>query len=125
MLGAAAESIFFTISDALADALAPDERATYENATRRLSVVQHFGEFSKRFDSLRKEFNVWVGTGDLDWERIFDLIRNTRNDAGHPKRPDVTMEDAFEALVLFPRYCQRAMALVEFFRARAGENQRE
>jgi len=128
MLGAAAEQIFLTVSDALVPVLAPDDRTRYEKATRRLSVMQHLDEFNKRFDPMRKEFDAWArerDKGDLDWERIFDLIRNTRNDAGHPKRPDVSMEDAFEALVLFPRYCERAMALAKFFRTKAGEGQAE
>jgi hypothetical protein len=35
----------------------------------------------------------------------FELIRKTRNDAGHPTGRQISREEAHNLLLLFPQYC--------------------
>lgn len=49
-------------------------------------------------------------------DRVFDLIRTTRNDAGHPSGKVIERETVNANLILFPGYCRRIYKLLEYYR---------
>jgi hypothetical protein len=116
MLGAASEQIFLVVSDALALAIkSQKEQENYNKAIKNKPIGQHFEVFKNRLFPLRKKLPDEIEHNlDKDWNGIFNLIRNTRNDAGHPSRPNITMDDALSNLLIFPSYCTRACALIDF-----------
>ena len=96
----------------------------------------------RRMEAFRDHDVVIVGGGDsaLDWtlnleplakslpadlgddlhtilDRVFDLIRSTRNDAGHPTGKVIERESMRANFYLFPSYCRRVYALMDHFAA--------
>lgn len=78
---------------------------------------------SKKYDVFRKRLNSI--TNDLPKEiRIpleqqlhatFDLIRQRRNEAGHPTGEIVTREMVHASQLLFPGYCKYVYSLMNHF----------
>lgn len=50
---------------------------------------------------------------------IYDLIRRTRNDAGHPTGKRMERDETHALLLLFPTYCKTVHELMEWL----GKNQ--
>lgn len=122
MLGAASEQVFLLVSAGLSDALpTADARNKYQQATAGKPTKRHFDEFMKRLATMRADLPRELDERlDEDWNGISSLIRNARNDAGHPARPNVDMDGAMAGLLLFPGYCERASCLATFLRDRAA-----
>jgi hypothetical protein len=57
-----------------------------------------------------------------DIERVADLIRRRRNDAGHPQAPPLrpTRERMFTYLMAFPEYCKHLYVLLDWAKANPG-----
>jgi hypothetical protein len=117
MLGAASEMVFLELCSAIAAAIAnSSERKRFEDRTApkkrmvdRVSAVD---------DWLTQKKSQLPG----DWQRpeqiglvnkIADLIRNRRNDAGHPQDPPAVLshEETYALLMVFPHYCQKVYEL--------------
>jgi len=111
-LGAASEQVFLIASDALAAALPPAAQGSYRKKTSGKPIKKHFEEFMKRLPNVVDQLPGNVQDNlETDWNGIFNLIRNSRNDAGHPARPHVDMDEAAAGLQLFLGHCERAMLL--------------
>jgi hypothetical protein len=52
---------------------------------------------------------------ESQFDGIFNLIRVTRNDAGHPTGRKIDRDVAFVNLRLFPIYCKRIYGLIDYF----------
>jgi hypothetical protein len=60
---------------------------------------------------------AWSGDEQVeDIERIADLIRRRRNEAGHPRHPPMrpTREQMYSHLMVFPDYCKHLYILKEW-----------
>ncbi len=66
-----------------------------------------------------KKINSFPDNASLMITAIYDLIRCQRNELGHPRAtpPNVTKEDAFVDLQIFPRYYEIAEVVRRFFAA--------
>jgi len=53
---------------------------------------------------------------DTQFSGIISIIRNFRNDSGHPTGKIVSREQVFVLLQLFVPYCKKLYALMEFFK---------
>lgn len=60
---------------------------------------------------------------DLDVTAVLQLIRVTRNAAGHPTRRQIDREDAFNHLVIYARANKRLYDLMGFFKSEISLNQ--
>jgi hypothetical protein len=47
---------------------------------------------------------------------IYDLIRRTRNDAGHPTGKRMERSETHALLLLFPTYCETADKLMDWLK---------
>ena len=54
---------------------------------------------------------------DTNFAGIISVIRNFRNESGHPTGKVVSREQAFVLLQLFIPYCKKLYALIDFFRS--------
>ena len=124
MLGAASEMLFLELCSSIALSIAnPADRTTFENATGprknmldRISTVTNWINQKKNqlpTDWLRRE---QVGLID----KISDLIRSRRNDAGHPQDPpaELAHEEMYALLMVFPHYCEKLYELKAWLAAR-------
>jgi hypothetical protein len=120
MLGAASEQLFLVASEALAESLDHQARKDYDKEAKSTRIKPHFDAFLKDLRQMTLPKPI-ADNLDQDWAGIFNLIRNNRNDAGHPARPKVDLHDARTGLLLFPEYCERAVALTRFLRRKAAQ----
>ncbi len=117
MLGAASEMVFLELCSAIAQAIAsPTDRKRFEDKTApRKRMVE-------RVSAVNNWLNQKKGQLPSDWQRqeqiglvdkVADLIRNRRNDAGHPQDPPAVLahEEMYALLVVFPGYCQKLYEL--------------
>ena len=116
MLGGASEKAFLLLLDSFSNSIDDlNRKTTFENKLR--------GPIKKKFDALRSEIELIQGklpkklTDDLDiqLDGVFNLIRTTRNDVGHPTGRVIDRRLAFANLQLFPPYCKRIYELIDWF----------
>jgi hypothetical protein len=71
-------------------------------------------EIQKRLDPVMEQISAALNKEDITAELsgIFDLIRKTRNEAGHPTGRALEREEAFALLQLFPSYCKAAYDVI-------------
>lgn len=117
MLGVAAEA---SMLDAAADYVqwagkkADKLREHLENS--RTFYVVKLQEFQKRLAVDRPSFaNDLADSLDLDVTAVLQLIRLTRNDAGHPTGKKIDREDCFSRLSIYASVHKKLHALRAFF----------
>jgi len=112
MLGAASEGNVLALLNryhvAMAKAGMPEHSGYQDRVQRAHSFYEKYQVFRRYFDPVRPKL---PGRLVDDWEGqmdgVLNLIRNYRNDAGHPTRTKVERMAAFRTLVLFGDYCER------------------
>lgn len=119
MLGIASERMFLLLCEALLNWLSDsNEKNEFEEIINRnaikpkmdwvFSKIQNLQQVSPR--PLPDNVNIMLGT-------IFDFIRCQRNNLGHPQDspPNVSLEDAYVNLRVFPSYCRMANQIIDYF----------
>ena len=114
MTGVASERILVTLRDAIHGAIREkDRQRKLMEATDGQAAKRIYEEISKRIDpvveQLPPQLQDSIGT-ELDG--IFQLIRRTRNDAGHPTGRAIERGEANALFQLFPVYAKSACALI-------------
>jgi hypothetical protein len=125
MLGVAAQACMLETADAFVNwsgEPAKKLRRMLENP--RTFYVAKLEEFQKRLaaakGSLPRELSDNL---DLDVTAVLQLIRLTRNDAGHPTGCQIDREDAFNHLVIYARANKRLYDLTGFFKGEISQTQ--
>ena len=113
MLGAASEAAMLDLFQRLATAMRANgkmpEVDDFERKLRKeASFYKKYEVFAPRFSEVRPKLPSKL-TEDLDGQLtgVFYLIRQYRNEAGHPTGTRVERTDAFGNLRLFLPYCRR------------------
>jgi len=119
MTGVASERVLLHLRDEIRKALQPDDRKQrFDSDTSGKVIKRVYKEIWKRLDPnlerLPENLRASVGT---ELAGIFELIRKTRNDAGHPTGRSIRKEEAFALLQLFPPYAKTVYALIEWLQA--------
>lgn len=119
MLGCAAEKAMLLLIDGFGQAISePKRKSEYKNKTSEKRFIKvKFDEFMKKFkpitpglpDELRDEI-------DIKLDQIFNMIRRTRNDAGHPSGKKIYRDTIVTNMILFPIYCKRLYLLIDYFK---------
>lgn len=115
MVGVASEKILIVLRDAIQSALDTQQKKTKFSAdTTGKSVKRLFEEIQKRLDPVLEQICSALNKEDINAELggVFDLIRKTRNDAGHPTGRSIEREEAFALLQLFPAYCKSSYDVI-------------
>ena len=112
MLGIAAERVFLLVCQSMLDALESDtDRRKLEAVLNRFSMKPKLDWIHKKVQNLQENrVSGFPENGTLMLTTIYDLIRNQRNELGHPRETPPTMkrEDAYVNLQIFPRYYETA-----------------
>lgn len=106
--GVGAERTLFVLRDAVEAAIStPGLRQKFAEKTKGKPTKQTFDEIWKKLDPVHDALATGLNKEDVRAELsvTFDLIRKTRNDAGHPTGRRVSREEAHNLLLLFPQYC--------------------
>ncbi len=117
MLGVAAESMFIDVAEAFVAWAGPPAaklRKLLDNP--RANYVDRFREFRKKIEELKSRIPSQDRDGlDIHLSSVLDLLRASRNDAGHPTGRKFDRDDCFTALRVFERLARRMYALKAFF----------
>ena len=116
MIGVAAENILQRLVDAVHAALnTPERQERFERATKGKKAKTQHDEILARLRSpvspLPTDLES-VRTQHIDG--IYDLIRRTRNEAGHPTGKRMGRDETHALLLLFPMYCKTAHDLMDW-----------
>lgn len=116
-LGVAAEALILRMVDSYISAIADQQRRA--NAEARYEGKQlraQYGQFKQDFGSLRPTLPPELyGDFETHLDSIFQLIRVTRNDSGHPSGTVPERAVVMANLQAFPIFAKRVMAIVKHF----------
>ena len=118
MLGIAAERVFLLLCRALSESLSDQgEKAEFDRILAQKAMKPKLDWFLSKVQKLQQglprplpdNVNIMLCT-------IYDFIRCQRNDLGHPQDslPNVTREDAYVNLRVFPSYYEMANQVVSY-----------
>jgi hypothetical protein len=119
MLGCAAEKAALLLIETFGNAIQnPQHRKKYQDDTQHWMISRKYDALWKRLAPLAGSLPKPLGE-DLHTilDRVFDLIRTTRNAAGHPTGKTIERETMHANLLLFPSYCRRVYGLIDHFHA--------
>lgn len=117
MLGSAAEKAILLFVQAYGESISTaEEKRKYENETKSFIISLKWKALWKRLEPLSASLPDSLGE-DLGTilERVFDIIRTTRNDAGHPTGKTIERETVHANLLLFPIFSKRVYGLIRHF----------
>jgi hypothetical protein len=112
MLGAASEAAMLDLFQQLATAMRAGKMPEVDDYERKLSkefsFYKRYELFMRHFGGVRPKLPGAL-TDDLDGQMVgvFHLIRQYRNEAGHPTGTAVERMAAFRNLTLFAYFCKR------------------
>ncbi len=116
MLGVSSEAAFNNLFVKLKGTLTnPDKQKKFEKLDKTISIKEKFDGTMKEVDlikpllpgKLKEDIKSHI-------DGIFELIRNQRNDSGHPTGKDVSRDDLFINLRLFITFCQDIYKLIDW-----------
>lgn len=112
MLGIAAERVFLLVCQSMLNALKSDtEKRKLENILKRFQMKPKLDWVHSKIQNLQDNRVPGLPENStLMLTTIYDLIRNQRNELGHPREipPKIEREDAYVNLQVFPRYYETA-----------------
>lgn len=117
MIGCSAEKAMLLLIDAFGNAIADAEKkAKYGKEVKARMISRKYEALWKRLGPLAQQLPDGLGDDmHVILDRVFDLIRTTRNDAGHPTGKKIERETVHANLLLFPSYCKRVYGLIHHF----------
>jgi hypothetical protein len=116
MLGVASEHSFLLMLEAAESNSAYGSYFT--SAAKERTILQKFLKFKSALEKhvlpkLPAEIKEDLG---IDFEGILSVIRNFRNDSGHPSGKILGREQTYVLLQMFVPYCKKVYQLIEFFK---------
>ena len=118
-LGCASEKLFLLLIEAYAKALPQDRQGKFRKYVEGRMIKRQFDEFSNHLESAIKPKLPADLKDDLDVHVLgaFTLIRNMRNDVGHPTGKVIDRQQANANLILFPVYAKHVYRLIDWLNA--------
>jgi hypothetical protein len=121
MLGGASEKAVLLLIESYTNSIGDlTKKQQFESGCEKAqSMYRKYELFDKHFASVKPRMPKALTEGvDSLLRGVFDLIRNSRNDAGHPAGGTLVDRDVlYSHLRLFVPYCQRIYGLLGWFEA--------
>lgn len=117
MLGVASEKAFLTLLEAFTNALIdPTKKQRFQNLQDSIQTKRKFDQLKNEIIAIRSTLPRELSE-DLEsqFDGIFNLVRITRNDAGHPTGRRIERGVQYTHLQLFILYCKRIYGLADYF----------
>jgi hypothetical protein len=118
MLGGAAEKAMLLLIESYGEAISDiKKQEEFERKTGKRLIGKKYEEFMKIFKPQICKLPVELQDEiDTKLDRIFDMIRRIRNDAGHPVGKRIDRESIVANLILFPIYCKHLYSLIDYLK---------
>ena len=123
MLGAASEMVFNELCAAIIQGFSVPSEATkfQEKTSPKKNMVERVNAVSAWLSQKKNQLPT-------DWQnverhhlvhKVADIIRNRRNDSGHPQDPPMkpSHEEMYALLMMFPDYCEKLYSLKTWLNA--------
>jgi hypothetical protein len=126
MLGAASEMVFTELCEAIALGFSDvNQQTTFRAKTgQKKNMVERVRAVSDWLSQKKSQLpDDWKSPErHLLVQKVADLIRNRRNDTGHPQDPPVkpSHEEMYALLMIFPDYCEKLYSLKSWLLANQG-----
>lgn len=121
MLGAASEKAVLLLIDSYTDSIADTAKKNLAKSQveKATSIFRKYEVFDRQYAGIKTKLPKELAENtDSLLRGVFDLIRNSRNEAGHPASGTyVTRDTNYSHLRLFVPYCQRIYSLIAWFEA--------
>lgn len=116
MLGVSSERLFDLLLDAFVSSLASaTEKSKLQKETAGKFVTGRYDALKKRLDPKKNQLPQPLRDNlDTSLVSIFNLIRQTRNDSGHPTGRAMTREETYALLNIFPHYYKYVSDLISY-----------
>lgn len=118
MLGVASEAAILEAATSFASEMPEAESKQFLKTvnSRKQNFITKFAMFQDKLRSKKNELPDELADGlELTVHAVADLLRVSRNDAGHPTGRPVGRDDAFVHLRMFVRYARKLYALKSHF----------
>jgi len=116
MVGVAAEKVILNLVDTFAAAIKDHSKAiAFRRNTQNTMIKTQFEELTKQLYPLKNQLPKELSK-DLETylDGIFNVIRNYRNDAGHPTGKEIPREVAYDILQLFRHFSKNVHGLIQY-----------
>ena len=114
MLGVAAEHTFLKLIEHIESNEA--HYLTYSSVNQQRTILQKITKFKNILDQEIKNYpNEIREDVDTHFLGILSIIRNFRNQSGHPTGKIIDREQAYILMQLFVPYCKKIHQLIEYF----------
>jgi hypothetical protein len=117
MLGCASEKAILFLTEIFGATLDGDDKTAYEKETNTFIISRKYNALWSRLEPMARTLpdNLGDHLGNI-LDRTFDIIRTTRNEAGHPSGNPIEKETIHANLLLFPIFCKRIYRLIAHFK---------
>ncbi len=117
MLGCASEKALLLLIDVYSKALSDTKRQEkFEKAIQRGGIKSKFDVFWASLTTVLGNLPKDLLDGlQNELLGVFEMIRNTRNDAGHPTGNKVPRIQLFSQIQVFIPYCEKIYRLIDYF----------
>jgi len=113
MVGVATEQMILLLKDAVYNSLnSPEKKSKFEKEAREKIKRIHTAIWN-RLDPVRE--NMPYGLSEaigVEFTAIFEMVRRTRNGAGHPTGTNIERHEAEALLLLFPTHVKTVYAVI-------------
>ena len=115
MLGVATEHTFLLLVETIEGN--PKYAPTYASVGKERTILQKMNKFKNVLDQNAKALPPDVKEDvDTNFAGILSIIRNFRNQSGHPTGTVIDREQAYVLLQLFIPYCRKMYQLMDYFK---------
>ncbi len=114
MLGVAAEHTFLLLVEAVEGN--PKHKASFSVVSKERGVLRKLNKFLEILDKQKASLPAAIkGDVEIHFASILNIIRNYRNESGHPSGKIIDREEAYVLLLLFPHYCKKMYQLIAHY----------
>jgi hypothetical protein len=116
-IGCASEQSMLLLIEQFDQAIKDDKKKDeYENNTSSWIITKKYRAFRKHLDKIVKKLPENLQNPlEQQLNGIYNLIRQIRNDAGHPTGGAITPDLIHSSHIGFPGYCKYVYSLIEHF----------
>jgi hypothetical protein len=116
MLGCASEKAILLLIETFSSTLGGNDKAAFEKETNTFIISRKYKALWSRLELIATSLPDNLGDNlESIIHNTFDIIRSTRNDAGHPSGNPIEKGNVHANLLLFPIFCKRIYRLINHF----------
>jgi hypothetical protein len=116
MLGCAAEKAILLLIEAFGKTLTGSNKTDFEKEINTHIISRKYRALWTRLEPMAERLPDNLGDNLRNIiDGTFDIIRTTRNEAGHPSGNIIEKETVHANLLLFPIFCKRIYGLIKYF----------